>query len=60
MCTANADCQLTNSLAPVYVKGEVFAFVGLPQNLKDLKGSKALERRESQGLHGVHLNLSSA
>ena len=23
---------------PVYVKGEVFAYVGLPQNLKDLKG----------------------
>ena len=22
---------------PVYVKGEVFAYVGLPQNLKDLK-----------------------
>ena len=24
---------------PVYVKGEVFAYVGLPQNLKDLKGA---------------------
>ena len=24
---------------PVYVKGEVFAYVGLPQNLKDLKDS---------------------
>ena len=23
---------------PVYAKGEVFAYVGLPQNLKDLKG----------------------
>ena len=23
---------------PVYVKGEVFAYVGLPQNLKDLLG----------------------
>ena len=22
---------------PVYAKGEVFAYVGLPQNLKDLK-----------------------
>ena len=22
---------------PVYVKGEVFAYVGLPQSLKDLK-----------------------
>jgi hypothetical protein len=22
---------------PVYVNGEVFAYVGLPQNLKDLK-----------------------
>ena len=25
---------------PVYVKGEVFDYVGLPQNLKDLKGFK--------------------
>ena len=25
---------------PVYVKGEVFAYVGLPQNLKDLKDLK--------------------
>ena len=24
---------------PVYAKGEVFAYVGLPQNLKDLKGA---------------------
>jgi hypothetical protein len=25
---------------PDYAKGEVFAYVGLPQNLKDLKGFK--------------------
>ena len=25
---------------PVYVKGEVFAYVGLPQNLKDLKATE--------------------
>ena len=27
---------------PDYWKGEVFAYVGLPQNLKDLKDSKCL------------------
>ena len=27
---------------PVYAKGEVFAYVGLPQNLKDLKDPKGL------------------
>ena len=27
---------------PVYAKGEVFAYVGLPQNLKDLKDGSAM------------------
>ena len=30
---------------PVYVKGEVFAYVGLPQNLKDLKDEWLLLHR---------------
>ena len=32
-------CERTQGFAadPVYVKGEVFAYVGLSQNLKDLK-----------------------
>jgi hypothetical protein len=28
---------------PVYVMGEVFAYVGLPQNLKDLKDLRAVK-----------------
>ena len=36
---------------PVYVKGEVFAYVGLPDNLKDLKepkGPKGLKDLKDQ------------
>ena len=34
---------------PIYAKGEVFAYVGLPQNLKDLKDLNAT----SPMRHGV-------
>ena len=30
---------------PVYAKGEVFAYVGLPQNLKDLKFAMSMRCR---------------
>ena len=33
---------------PVYVKGEVFAYVGLPQNLKDLMTAHQIAVRAGQ------------
>ena len=35
---------------PDYWKGEVFAYVGLPQNLKDLKDRKPLADKNVVGL----------
>jgi len=44
---------------PVNVKGEVFAYVGLPQNLKDLKGRQYLRVGEVQLHLGDRLRLEA-
>ena len=47
---------------PGYVKGEVFAYVGLPQNLKDLKdgGGGTLRQRVRHRLPNTkHLSLAT-
>ena len=44
LCTGELNAIRTQKCflcSPVYAKGEVFAYVWLPQNLKDLKGSWA-------------------
>ena len=43
-----------------YWKGEVFAYVGLPQNLKDLKDGVVGVTLQSHGVVGVTLHMSRA